>query len=76
MRFGAHVSSSGGISKAIARGQAIGCESLQVFTHNPRTWRPINHTDAEIAAFREQALRLWPGQFPGGVSLRSCRGGN
>jgi deoxyribonuclease-4 len=55
MRFGAHVSSSGGISKAIGRGLAIGCESLQVFTHNPRTWRPINHSDAEIAAFREQA---------------------
>jgi deoxyribonuclease-4 len=55
MRFGAHVSASGGISKAIGRGVAIGCESLQVFTHNPRTWRPINHTDAEIAAFREQA---------------------
>jgi deoxyribonuclease-4 len=55
MRFGAHVSASGGISKAIGRGAEIGCESLQVFTHNPRTWRPINHTDAEIAAFREQA---------------------
>ncbi len=52
MRFGAHVSSSGGISKAVERGLAIGCESLQVFTHNPRTWRPINHTDEEIAAFR------------------------
>jgi deoxyribonuclease-4 len=46
------VSSSGGISKAVERGRAIGCESLQVFTHNPRTWRPINHTDEEIAAFR------------------------
>lgn len=55
MRFGAHVSSSGGISKAIGRGLDLGCESLQVFTHNPRTWRPINHTDAEIAAFRAQA---------------------
>ena len=55
MRFGAHVSASGGISKAIGRGVAIGCESLQVFTHNPRTWRPINHTDAEIAAFRDGA---------------------
>lgn len=52
MRFGAHVSSSGGISKAVERGRALGCESLQVFTHNPRTWRPINHTDEEIAAFR------------------------
>ena len=55
MRFGAHVSSSGGISKAIGRGVALGCESLQVFTHNPRTWRPIRHTDEEIAAFRAGA---------------------
>jgi deoxyribonuclease-4 len=55
VRFGAHVSSSGGISKAIGRGRDLGCESLQVFTHNPRTWRPINHSDEEIAAFRAQA---------------------
>ncbi len=55
MRFGAHVSSSGGISSAIGRGAALGCESLQVFTHNPRTWRPINHSDEEIAAFRAGA---------------------
>lgn len=52
MRFGAHVSSSGGISKAVGRGLDIGCDTIQVFTHNPRTWKPINHTDAEIAAFR------------------------
>ena len=55
MRFGAHVSSSGGISKAIGRGRDLGCESLQVFTHNPRTWRPINHKEDEIAAFRSGA---------------------
>ena len=55
MRFGAHVSSAGGISTAIGRGRDLGCESLQVFTHNPRTWRPINHSDEEIAAFRGQA---------------------
>ena len=55
MRFGAHVSSSGGISKAIGRGVDLGCESLQIFTHNPRTWRPIKHTDEEIAAFRAAA---------------------
>jgi deoxyribonuclease IV len=52
MRFGAHVSSSGGISNAVGRGVDIGCDALQVFTHNPRTWRPINHKDAEIAGFR------------------------
>lgn len=55
MRFGAHVSASGGISNAIDRGQAIGCQSIQVFTHNPRTWKPINHTPEQIAAFREKA---------------------
>lgn len=55
VRIGAHVSASGGISNAVGRGEAIGCESLQVFTHNPRTWRPINHSDEEIAAFREKA---------------------
>lgn len=62
MRFGAHVSSSGGISKSIGRGVDLGCESLQVFTHNPRTWRPINHTDEEIAAFRAKAAEagIWP----------------
>jgi len=33
----------------------IGCETLQVFTHNPRTWRPTKHSDEEIAAFRQGA---------------------
>lgn len=61
MRFGAHVSSSGGISNAIGRGRAIGCESLQVFTHNPRTWRPINHTAEQIAAFRAGAAEAGMG---------------
>lgn len=55
MRFGAHVSSSGGISNAIDRGVAIGCESLQVFTHNPRAWRAVNHPDEQIEKFREKA---------------------
>ena len=61
MRFGAHVSSSGGISKAIGRGRDLGCESLQVFTHNPRTWRPINHKEEEIAAFRAGAAEAGMG---------------
>lgn len=61
MRFGAHVSSSGGISNAIGRGVALGCESLQVFTHNPRTWRPINHTDDQVAAFRASAAEAGMG---------------
>ena len=61
MRFGAHVSSSGGISRSIGRGLELGCESLQVFTHNPRTWRPINHSKEEIAAFRTGAAEAGMG---------------
>ena len=61
MRFGAHVSSSGGISRAIGRGVDLGCDSLQVFTHNPRTWRPIKHTPEEIAAFRVAAAEAGMG---------------
>lgn len=61
MRFGAHVSSSGGISKAIGRGRELGCDSLQIFTHNPRTWRPINHAAEEVAAFRTQAAEAGMG---------------
>ncbi len=61
MRFGAHVSSSGGISKAIGRGVDLGCESLQVFTHNPRTWKPINHRPEEISAFRALAAEAGMG---------------
>jgi deoxyribonuclease-4 len=57
VRIGAHVSSSGGISRAVERGLALRCESLQIFTHNPRTWTPIKHKPEELAAFRAEAAR-------------------
>ena len=49
MLFGAHVSSSGGIWQAIDRGEAIGCDAVQVFTQSPRMWRPTNHTPEAVA---------------------------
>jgi deoxyribonuclease-4 len=54
MYIGAHVSSSGGIHTAIERGQAIGAESVQVFTQSPRTWRQTNHDPATFDLFRER----------------------
>ena len=44
MLFGAHVSSAGGISSSIGRGEALGCDAVQVFTQSPRMWRPTNHS--------------------------------
>jgi deoxyribonuclease-4 len=52
MLFGAHVSTAGGISKAIDRVEQIGGNAVQVFTQSPRMWRPTAHTPEEIARFR------------------------
>jgi deoxyribonuclease IV len=54
MLFGAHVSSSGGISSAIDRAEAIGCDAVQVFTQSPRMWRPTDHPPEQVARFRER----------------------
>ena len=52
MEIGAHVSSSGGIHKAVDRALEIGADSMQVFTQSPRTWRPTNHDPATFEQFR------------------------
>jgi deoxyribonuclease-4 len=56
MHIGAHVSSSGGIDTAIDRAEAIGAESVQVFTQSPRAWRPTNHDPATFERFRERRV--------------------
>lgn len=38
LAFGSHMSASGGVDKAIARGEAIPVESLQLFAKNERQW--------------------------------------
>ena len=54
MRIGAHISSAGGIDKAIDRAVDLDAESVQVFTQSPRTWRPTNHDPASFERFREK----------------------
>src|SRR6476646_616070 len=54
MQIGAHISSAGGIDKAIDRAVDLGAESVQVFTQSPRTWRPTNHDPASFDRFREK----------------------
>jgi deoxyribonuclease-4 len=58
MHIGAHLSSSGGIHTAVDRAEAIGAESLQVFTQSPRTWRPTNHDPATFDRFRERREQI------------------
>jgi deoxyribonuclease IV len=53
MLVGAHVSTAGGLPKAIERGTEIDCESIQIFNQSPRMWRPTNYGDDDFAAFHE-----------------------
>lgn len=53
MLIGAHVSTAGGLANAIERGEALGCESIQIFHQSPRMWRPTNYGEEDFAAFRE-----------------------
>jgi deoxyribonuclease IV len=53
MLIGAHVSTAGGLDKAIERGVERGCESIQIFNQSPRMWRPTRYGEEDFARFRE-----------------------
>jgi deoxyribonuclease-4 len=55
MKIGAHVSASGGISKAVGRGVEIGCETIQIFGSSPQSWAFKPVPDSEVDAFRQSA---------------------
>lgn len=52
MLIGAHVSPSGGLSRAIERGTEIGAECIQIFNQSPRMWRPTAYGEEDFEAFR------------------------
>ena len=53
MLIGAHVSPAGGPAKAVERGVEKGCDAIQIFNQNPRTWKPTIYSDEQVAAFHE-----------------------
>jgi deoxyribonuclease-4 len=48
MKFGAHVSVSGGLIKALERALERDCETMQIFSQGPRNWT-IHHVEEEEA---------------------------
>ncbi|MDT8421509.1 MAG: deoxyribonuclease IV [Desulfuromonadales bacterium] len=54
--LGTHVSIAGGLHKAFARGEQIGCTAIQIFTRNASRWqaKPLQRVDIE--AFRTARL--------------------
>ena len=61
LRIGAHMSVAGGISKAVDRAEAHGCEALQLFTKNGNRWlgTPLDPDDVRRfrARIEETAIR-------------------
>lgn len=52
--LGAHVSSAGGIDKAVDRAIAIGAESFQIFGAAPQMWRRKQHPDEDTESYRQK----------------------
>ena len=52
VRIGAHMSVSGGVSRAVERAVLHGCESLQIFAKNASQWKAKPLDPAEITRFR------------------------
>jgi len=53
MRIGAHMSVAGGVSKAVVRAIAHGCEALQIFSRNANRWAARPLEPDEVRAFRQ-----------------------
>jgi deoxyribonuclease-4 len=51
-RLGVHTSIAGGISKSIERAAALNCNTMQIFSHNPRQWKKSAIPDAEVERFK------------------------
>lgn len=53
MRIGVHVSIAGKIYEAVERAKALGCNTMQIFSRNPRGWQVSRLEPADVAKFRE-----------------------
>lgn len=56
MKLGLHVSIQGGVDKAVDRAVELGCDTFQIFTRNPRSWR-INPLKEEVVEAFKAKLR-------------------
>jgi len=54
MRVGAHVSIAGRFYKAVERAEALGCETMQIFSRNPRGWRWKQVPAADVEEFKHR----------------------
>ncbi len=51
MRLGFHLSIAGSLRRAVHQAQVLGCQALQIFVQNPRSWKWRPVAPAEIREF-------------------------
>jgi deoxyribonuclease-4 len=52
-RIGFHAPIAGGLQNALLKAHALGCNTVQMFSRNPRGWRARPLTDEEVERFRQ-----------------------
>jgi len=54
VKLGFHVSISGAIDRSVDRAKELGCDTFQMFTRNPRSWKFGALENEEVEAFKEK----------------------
>jgi deoxyribonuclease-4 len=57
MRIGVHVSIAGKIYEALDRAKALGCDTMQIFSRNPRGWQVEEFEPNDVAEFARLKLK-------------------
>ncbi|MFH1715658.1 MAG: deoxyribonuclease IV [Elusimicrobiota bacterium] len=53
MKLGFHCSVRNGLTGALEEARSLGCETFQIFSHNPRMWRDKTYNPDDIKQFKE-----------------------
>jgi deoxyribonuclease-4 len=56
--LGVHTSISGGLPLSLERAHALSCNTLQIFSHNPRAWAVKEITEEDFLAFRTRRRQI------------------
>lgn len=57
MKFGAHMSTGGGVWQALERGESIGCEIIQIFVKNNMQWFGRPYAPNEVAQYANELAK-------------------
>lgn len=58
MRLGVHVSIAGKIYDSLEKAKELGCESMQIFSRNPRTWQAKEFDSFDVEEFKKRRLKF------------------